>query len=227
VTQSKLSIFYTRFDEVVWERIERSQCVVKLPVDMQNRNARFLRWQDRAANAIGKLMLLYAFDKLELRSLFNLRDVKYTEHHRPYLGSDIDFSISHSGCYVVLSIGRGIRTGVDIEILNPISIGEFSSVFTDTELNEIQQSQDPYGNFFSLWALKESVIKGDGRGFLAPIKEMIVGDGFAELSGMKWFFHPLVIDDDYRAYVAVDSPVVDSNTLFVKPDQLIHCILHK
>src|ERR1041385_8788003 len=87
-------LFCTKFDQFIWERLEGSQCITRLPADMQNRNARFLRWQDKAANLLGKLILLWGFERLNLKNRFNLNDIKYTEHQRPYIADDVDFSIS-------------------------------------------------------------------------------------------------------------------------------------
>lgn len=92
--------------------------------------------------------------------------IKKNNYNRPCLHqpNHIDFNISHSGDYVVLIIGRHMRVGIDIEIIDPII--EYQSltpaILSKTECSRVNNVD----KFFILWTKKEALLKCIGCGFL-------------------------------------------------------------
>lgn len=87
-------------------------------------------------------------------------DFSYTEFGKPYVKGLPEFSWSHSGNMVSVCIAP--NAGTDIEKIEPVSFKDFYSVFSHKELEWIDQSLI---RFFTLWTIKESVMKAIGLGF--------------------------------------------------------------
>jgi len=76
------------------------------------------------------------------------------------------FSLSHSGDYALLATDE-TEVGVDIEKNSSVTKGIAERAFTENEIAWMNEECET--RFFSLWTMKESVMKLDGRGFsLAP-----------------------------------------------------------
>ena len=92
--------------------------------------------------------------------------------------SDIRFSLSHSGDLVLVALRLGNEVGIDVERLreiddiNEIIVKNFSdaevSFLKNLPRNELKRS------FFLQWVLKESFIKGIGKGLYFPLFEFTV-----------------------------------------------------
>ena len=66
-----------------------------LPADMQERNARYVRWQDRHAHLFARLLLLEGGRSHGLTPDCLTR-FQYTPHARPFIDGGLDFNFSHS-----------------------------------------------------------------------------------------------------------------------------------
>ncbi|GAA3624999.1 4'-phosphopantetheinyl transferase family protein [Flavivirga jejuensis] len=180
------------------------QLLNKIPKKLQERNLRFMRWQDRHTNLFGKILLIEALLKMGIqhRSLENLY---YNQYGRPFIDTNLDFNISHSHDMVVCAIGRNIRLGIDIEKIRFIDFENFQSAFSEDQLNQIKKSNDPKQKFFLYWTIKESVVKADGRGFHAPLKEIQVTNNTATIDNNFWNLEILQINKEYSVCLASDS----------------------
>ena len=86
-----IQILYTKFEKQLLE-VLYSDYLKKLPRDLQDRNHRFVRWQDRHADLFGKLLLLEILDKNDFGN-YSLKNIKYTKYKRPYFEGDyFDFN---------------------------------------------------------------------------------------------------------------------------------------
>jgi 4'-phosphopantetheinyl transferase len=176
-----------------------------LPPTMVVKAGRFRRWQDAQAYLMGKFMLGEGLKKYGF-SKGVLDNIQYTEYGRPYLRADVDFNIAHSGKYVVCAITKGLRLGIDIEEIQPIDLGDFTSQFTPEELQKIACAVDSYHEFYRLWTIKEAVIKADGRGLSFPLKDILI-DIHARVEEKQWYIHTLDVAAGYAAHLAVDGIV--------------------
>lgn len=176
----------------------------KLPLSLQEKNARFFRWQDRHANLLGKILLKELLMKLgyDVNCLNNLL---YDRNNRPYIHTNIDFNISHSGEYVLCAIAdEGLRIGIDIEKIKTVDFNYFQNSMSFKQQEEILTSHNPIKKFFKFWTFKESVIKADGRGLSIPLKNIYFQDNVGCYEDKKWFLRELDIDSNYCACIATN-----------------------
>lgn len=100
-----------------------------------------------------------------------------TEKGKPYLPqSDIHFSLSHSGDWALLAVGKVELIGVDVEAVRATrdlsSIAE--SYYHPQEFTQLQMlagaAQNDY--FYRLWTLKEAFFKATGTGISAGLEKI-------------------------------------------------------
>jgi 4'-phosphopantetheinyl transferase len=204
-----IDIFYTKFEKEIpkylWDRY-----LELLPEDIAIKNSRYLRWQDRQAHLLGKLLLIEGLKKYNIPSQI-IGYLKYNEYARPYLMNDIDFNISHSGKFVVCAIGKNVRSGIDIEECREINFTDFNSVMTDKQWNIINNSDNPLKMFFRFWTIKESVIKADSRGLSIPLLEIDVNNNIVCYDNNNWYISEINLDDSYCACLACNKPDITLN----------------
>lgn len=86
---------------------------------------------------------------------------------------NLTFSVSHSGDWVVVAIGHGVKLGVDTEHPGrdaPLDIAPRYFAGTEAEdLRGLPADEQPF-RFFELWTLKESYVKARGLGLSIPLK---------------------------------------------------------
>lgn len=174
-----------------------------LPLEMQMRNGRYKRWQDKMSHLLGRMLLLkglgdYGYDA------HSLSLIQYNSYQRPFLDGDTDFNISHSGHYVLCAIAEGIRIGVDIEEIRPVRLSDFSHVMNNRQWNNILSAQDPLHAFYRSWTIKESVIKADGKGLSIPVTDIEFTNNRAWIGSQNWQLKECFFDTGYAAFLATD-----------------------
>ncbi len=138
-----------------------------------------------------------------------------TDKGKPYLPhSDIHFSLSHSGQWVVLAVGKAECIGVDIEEIRATRDlpGIAESYYHPEEFARMQllldEAQADY--FYRLWTLKEAFLKGIGTGISAGLEKIRFELEGNEISayiaaalggdGNEWQFHQWALTaQDYCA----------------------------
>jgi len=174
-----------------------------LPADLVKRAQQYRRWQDAQAFLIGKLLLRKGLIELGFHERI-LEEIRYTEFGRPYLHAGVDFNISHAGRFVVAVFSANARIGVDIEAVNEVRLEDFTSCFTGRELERLSVSPRFLFDFFTIWTIKEAVIKADGRGLQVPLHQFDAA-GTIVLAGNVWHLHPLTVPAGYVSYLATDQ----------------------
>lgn len=138
-------------------------------------------------------------------------DILVDSNGKPYSKKvDYDFNISHSGDYVVLAYGKG-KIGIDIEKANDNNLTVSKRVFTQNEqkyLNEIDGEK--LKRFNTLWSLKESVMKLNGKGIaLSPssfdVMQLVSGGSIAVEGDIVYSMTTFV--DDYALSVSSTQPM--------------------
>jgi len=205
-----VDIYYTKIQNSLIKGYQ--DYVEYLPEKLISRNKRYVRWQDKTANILGKFLLIEWLSSNHYDPNI-LKEIESTKYGRPYLPLDIDFNISHSGDYVICAVSKDLKLGVDIEEVKNIDINSFKSVFTKDEYRLILESSDRISAFYKLWTIKESVIKAEGKGLSIPLKEiMILPDGYtSSIDDNKWFLKELNLDGNYLSYLAIASPFIKIN----------------
>lgn len=201
---NEINIFYTSFKGPL-EKSLFSDYLSVLPPDLQEKNSRYIRWQNRHAHLYGRLLLKEALKKYGIeKDIWNY--VAYNSYDRPYLTlHEYDFNISHSGGFVTCAIGRNVRLGIDIEESKNINFKNFQTVMSPRQWDEINNAHYPLKEFFKYWTIKESVIKADGRGFSIPLDILEVNDNIVKYDDTSWFVQELDINDDYCAAFATNQ----------------------
>jgi len=122
--------------------------------------ARRFKQENDQLRCIGAGILMH--DVLSIKE----EELSYNAHQKPQK-KDTFFNLSHSGHYVI-AVQDEDEIGCDIEIINPAHMDIARKVFLPEEI-EWMNEKDSASRFFTLWTLKESVMKQQGKGLaLAP-----------------------------------------------------------
>lgn len=133
-----------------------------------------------------------------------LFSIKKNIYGRPFTNKNIDFNVSHSGNQVICAASKSCRLGIDIEKKRAIGFENFLETMSSDQWKYIDEAKSPGDEFFRLWALKESVIKADGRGLSIPLSDLETNFQTLSYQGQEWFLTELFIHTDYTCYLATD-----------------------
>jgi 4'-phosphopantetheinyl transferase len=204
---STAKILYTSFKKALPDNVY-DHFLKQIPHLLQEKNLKFLRWQDRHLNLFGKLLLRNGLKEFGYDANV-LEKLKYDQYNRPYLNKNIDFNISHSGEYVICIIGENINLGIDIEEIKKIDFNDFKQTMTAQQWEDIYQSSNPTISFFKYWTMKESMIKADRRGLSIPLLDIHVINNTVKYANQTWFLKEIVINENYCSCVATNKQDVD------------------
>ena len=207
-----IRIFFTRMADKLPDS-KFGQYLGSLPASLQLKNQRYVRWQDRHANVLGKLLLIEALSAYGYGKDC-LDQLKYNEFNKPYICPDIDFNIAHSGKLVICAIGSGLKLGIDVEKVRPVDVAHFNDVMTAEELNNIAESTEPYKTFFKLWVIKESIAKADNRGLGLCFKHFELSRDVGIYDHAVWFLDQLQLDTDHICYLATNKKNVQKTIIY-------------
>ena len=199
-----VAIFYMCFDhrsnEPEWQELVRF-----LPENLQETVNKQYHWQDRFRKAAGKLILFYSLEKLGYVD-YDPEMLQADENGRPYLSDCVDFNITHSGNYIICSISKEGRIGVDVEYTQPVNLQEFRHILNDKEWNWVVNSSNPNRRFYHLWTLKESAAKVDGKGIFIPFQSLEIDHQQIAYGTNRWYFKNLALDEEHVAYITAEKP---------------------
>lgn len=123
--------------------------------------------------------------------------------------NDLHFNISHSGKWIVCSIGKHYN-GIDIEKIQPIDIELAKKNFTYSEYFYLKKIRLELrsAEFIRIWTLKESYIKCLGKGLSIPLDsfEFKLANRKIKLKGEQgknFVIEQMCLNNEY--YVAVCS----------------------
>lgn len=136
----------------------------------EDRLARFNRYQrrDDRQRCLGAGLMLH-------RVLGDCSSLAKSIYGKPYLAhkkrlnaspeSDLAFSISHSGTYVVLALATRGLIGCDVQQQEEQNYHRLAQkAFHAEELRQLEASLDKKLTFYRLWTLRESFLKACGCG---------------------------------------------------------------
>ncbi len=199
-----LQVYYCKIDPNIpaqsWNSLRS-----RLTISQQQRNDRFVHFEDKQRNLFGLLLLrMHGRQYRDMQLAWS--ELQFDEHNRPFLpDTAVDFNISHSGAYVVSAFSAIHRLGIDVEFKKSVTLEDFQYTMNDSQWAEIMAATDPFDKFFEYWTIKESVIKADGRGLSIPLTDIIIEDGKVNYDGHTWFLYPLQFDDHHKCCLAADQ----------------------
>ena len=153
-------------------------------------------WKLGEGDAYALLAVLHR----ETEGIFLLPTITRTAEGKPGFSDHpgLHFSLSHSGGRSLCVLG-GAPVGADIERVRPRSKGLARYVMDDREYSWFQARGSGWGDFYTLWTLKEARVKCTGEGiFRGPVRQISVpllepggradweGFSFVALSGEDW-----------------------------------------
>lgn len=194
-----LRIFFTRFEQP-FARATIEAMVRQFPVQIQNDILAFRRDEDATASLLGKLLLQEGLKRLEIP--LRWEDFGVTKKDKPFFLNGPEFNISHSGQVVVCAIASG-KVGIDIEKIRKVSIDHFNRQFSENEWKIIHNAADREQQFFEFWAIKEAVIKADGRGMEIVSKTEIISEAEVKAEEEVLFYRQFSMGSNYKGAVAV------------------------
>ena len=207
-----IHILFAKISEDIPEEVYKRSVSV-LPDGLRQNHLKFRRWQDRASNLYGKILLLRGLEICGYGGV-SLLNLGYTEFNRPFLPGTVDFNISHSGEYILCALADGSRVGIDIEEIKPVDFSDFTDLMSQEQWQTIMGSPNPLKAFFTFWAIKESIIKADGRGLSIPLNDITIAEDIAFYE-TRWHLRELRIDKGYCASLATDHENPRINLVFV------------
>ncbi len=138
--------------------------------DERRRIQRLELWEDRRRARVSRGLLRVVLGRLTGCPADKLPLV-YGEHGKPHLTPPalLQFSVSHSGDYLMLAFAQERSIGVDVEQIRPLS--DFESLLryclTGHEQRELELVSGKASRqlaFFSAWTQKEALLKAMGCG---------------------------------------------------------------
>ena len=200
-------MLYARLNKLLTEE-DWYRYMYLMPYESRLKINRYQRREDRQARLFGRLLLLEGLKSFGY-DYSNLNCISYNEFGRLFINDQVDFNISHSNEYVICSITNAGRVGVDIERIKPFDISEIDQYMTLKELEEIHTASDSCREFYKYWTSKESILKADGRGLSASLREMTLNLNKAIFQGQNWFLRQVNIDPDYSCHLATNLEAFD------------------
>ncbi|WP_067800221.1 4'-phosphopantetheinyl transferase family protein [Actinomadura formosensis] len=159
----------------------------------RDRYDRFLRPEDKARFVTGRFL---ARTVLAEATGLAPEAIRFTtgcphcggEHGKPRLpGSELNFSLSHSGDRVVLVLAEGAEVGVDVERESDRDIDRLAEmVLTAREREALAAMTDRQRGFHAYWSRKEALLKATGHGLAAPMTDIHVSAPDAPAEVLAW-----------------------------------------
>ncbi|MGJ8593058.1 MAG: 4'-phosphopantetheinyl transferase family protein [Aquaticitalea sp.] len=166
-----------------YEMVITSLLKVLLPSEIE-RAQRYRQNKDKNRFIICRGLLKYLIAK---NSGLKISEVEFekSSKHKPYFPKDrnLFFNVSHAGNFAIIAIGN-CELGVDIEYLDPqFDFNEIlPNVFSETEVNFINNSLEKRQVFYSHWTRKEAIVKAIGKGIDDDIHKIPSADGLHSIS---------------------------------------------
>lgn len=134
-----------------------------LPEHLQNKISICTSNKKKQQRLVGLALLTDALHKNN-RDKNDISILYYNDFGKPFISSDIDFSISYSSTAAILGFVKKGIIGVDIEQIRPIDCNQFRDYFTRNEWDFLTQNRYNNVHFFRLWTRKEAAAKAIGKG---------------------------------------------------------------
>jgi 4'-phosphopantetheinyl transferase len=177
-----------------------------LPASMRLRLNGFRNERDAQLYLLGRLLVIRLAQHCGYAAI-SLDDMEVDAHQRPFFAGGPYFNITHAGDYVVCAVSGAIRHGIDIELVKPLDIEDFKSVFCRAELDAIGTAADSLRTLYWLWTRKEAAIKANGKGLQIPPDGFDVLGNCVTIEGQVWHLQELALDSRYVAHLATDQVV--------------------
>lgn len=137
---------------------------IRLAADSVERCGRFVHREDALRGAGGELLRKIALERHGGTTLSSA-EVRRDASGKPWIPEfpNVHFNISHSGSLVVCTVDTS-PIGVDVEQHRTVDLALPAQCLTTTELQRLcREGSEPF-EFYTLWTIKESLLKRVGVG---------------------------------------------------------------
>lgn len=133
-------------------------------------------------------------------------DVVREEYQKPHFaGSDLFFSVSHSGNYVLFALGLA-NLGIDIQKYKQCSFERIAGrFFNSAEYEYLKRSS--FKDFFDVWTAKESYVKYTGQGINNDYGKFSVINDRGEIGMDGLYLTRIPFVDGYSVCLCTDRKI--------------------
>ena len=129
------------------------------------------------------------------------------------------FNLSHSGEYIVLAVSDG-AVGVDVQQIGAAREKVARRCFTEEERRWLEQEDE---RFFTVWTLKESVVKAVGKGLRLPLSGFsvlpLLNGQSVTVDGMTLFGRTLCLPNHALAVCSTEPLSKPIEPIFVTAEE--------
>lgn len=220
----KIHVFYTETSSEAGPEVYH-QLLQSFPEKISTKILKYTGEQERRQRTAGKGLLRYALKKLGRYPDLSLDDYGYTSLNQPILvGSDFQFSISHSGNLVLCAVVEGIgeKVGIDVERLKPVKLELMKFYFDPEAWQEIVNAPDNTLAFYLHWTMREAAIKASGLSLAQmELSEITTDDNAIFLREGTYYSRILSLRYDYVVCVASDKEIEAVSLTELKMEELL------
>lgn len=181
---------------------EYSKYLYLFPNNIQEYINSFFHRRDKVT-AFTSMLLKYYYLPVILGISPKIIHIKTNNYGKPYLqgNPNIDFSISHSGEYVMLAVAFCKKIGIDIELIDKnIDLTMKSIIFSESECSLI----DSYNDFFVMWTKMEAYLKCLGGGFADKVENLGLNADLSQALG-NYQIETVLFKNDFFLSVCISS----------------------
>lgn len=198
-----IKVYYSRIKKRL-PAFQWNNLLLRIPQTAHKNILKYKFWIDQHRALYGRLLIQKALEKYGYGPSV-LSHLQFTEYGRPWIDRKVDFNLSHSGDWVILAITERSRLGIDIEQIRDIKLEYFKNIMTPTQWKQIYSAANSIREFFRFWAMKESVIKANGKGLSIPLDEVEGTFEKVVVEGDHWYLKEILIDDKHSTFVCGEN----------------------
>ena len=188
-----MEILYTEISELNHNWL-LNKYLELLNIDLQQKILKYRRWEDCQRSLLGYVLLLKGLKKYGL-SVNLINDILYNSCGKPYIkGHPVHFNISHSGEITICALSKNMEVGIDIELINPISLNNIKINMLNSEWYNINKSDNQLEAFYHYWTQKEAILKANGSGLNIPLKSFEVKNNITHICNITYYVIKIYIE---------------------------------
>lgn len=177
--------------------------------DIYDRIIKFRKWEDAQRSLCGWILLLKGLEIYKLPSRL-IGNIPSNIYGKPYIQKNpLYFNISHSGEIVVCALSKDVELGIDIELMNEISLDDFKENMLVSEWDKINKSEDRLQAFYDYWTQKEAVMKAHGTGLNMSLKSFEIVNNMTFVNDETYYVTKLDIRKEYSCNLASKTELTD------------------
>lgn len=191
---------YKKINSVVLSSVQINIKLLLLSEHLQKKISSYLGNKKKQQRIDGLALLATALKNHKINeNAINL--IYYNSFGKPFINTEIDFSISYSNNTTVLGFIKKGSIGVDVERIRTVDCTLFKDYFSLKEWEFMSQNSFNEVVFFKLWTRKEAVVKAIGKGVFIELNLVEVLQDFIIIDDKKLYL-TTEFTDEYCLSVA-------------------------